>query len=124
METEPLLLWDVIEESAVCRWLLQLQTVAKFCCLSDEVLLCFLWKTLCLYVTKLIAPLFNRTLWVYFKLKMLLWIVFSPLVYVSKSILSKCTVLAVHFCCFLCKSSIIAIKFTFDKQLKIFELQG
>lgn len=78
-ETEPSLLWDVIKESAICRCFLQPQTVVKFYCLSHEVLLCFLWKTVCLYVTKLIAPLFNRTLWVYFEFKMLLWIIFHLL---------------------------------------------
>lgn len=106
------LLWDVIRESAICRWFLQLQPLVKFCCLSDEVLLCFLWKTLCSYVTKLIAPQFDRILWVYFKFKMFLQIILSLLLMLARVYFWIAQCYLFTYIVFCANHSFIAIKFT------------
>lgn len=75
-------------------------------------------KTVCSYVTKLIAPQSNRiqVLWVYLSSNAFVDH-FSSLAYVSRSVLWQYTVSAVHFYCLPCRSSIYCNKFYIWKTI-------
>lgn len=77
------------------------------------------WKTVCLCVTKMIGLQFNRIqvpLGLFWARNAFVdW--FLLLAYVSKTVLSEYTVSTVHFCCFLCRSSIYCNKFYIWKPI-------